>query len=215
MCGEWLRIPELNFARVVVCVLLFLSLIAWIPSVRAQTTHISNVVYPTTAVYNLDTGITSPSLLVKATVNYEGAESGFYLATGIFDLDAGSLVSGVGSASPISCQTTSQYAGCDIPLSSTQGSENVEFLLGRPQSVWNLAIISAFLNSTGAIISASESDYTFTITVHTGLTFQVDAPLPVQVTVDGVNGTGTVRLSLTPGMHSVSVPRIVPLENGT
>ena len=188
---------------------------ASIPSVRAQTTSVSNVVYPSSAVYDLDTETSTPPLLVKATVSYEGAQPGFYLAVGIFDLDTSNLVSGVGSSSPTSCATTSQYAGCDIPLSTSHGSESVEFLLGRPQNVWNLAIISGLLNSTGSTISNSFGDYTFTITVHTGLTLQVAAPIPVQVTIDGVNGTGTVRLKLVAGSHEVSVPQTVPFDNGT
>lgn len=188
---------------------------ASIPTVRAQTTSISNVVYPASAVYDLDTETSTPPLLVKATVSYEGAGPGFSLATGIFDIDTGNLVAGIGSSSPTSCETTSQYAGCVIPLTSSQGSESVEFLLGRPQNVWNLAIISALWNSTGDTISKSFSDQTFTITVRTGLTLQVQAPIPVQVTVDGMNGTGTVSLKLAAGNHNLSVPQIVPFDNGT
>ena len=205
----------MNFRTITICALIILGLIAATPTVRAQTTSISHVVYPSTAVYNLDTETSSPPLLVEATVNYEGAKPGFYLAVGVFDLQTSNLVTGIGSSSPISCETTSQYAGCDIPLSSPQGSETVEFLLGRPQNVWNLDLESGLLNNTGALIANSFSGYTFTITVLTGLTLEVQVPIPVQITIDGVNGTGTVRLELEAGNHAVDVPQTVPFDNGT
>jgi hypothetical protein len=206
---------KLIFRTASICALLILGAVAITPLVRGQTTSISHVVYPSTVIYDLDTEMSAPPLLVKATVTYEGAGPGFSLATGVFDLGTSNLVAGVGSSSPSSCETTSQFAGCDIPLSTSQGSDTVEFLLGRPQNVWNLAIISGLLNSTDATISNSLSNYTFTITVHTGLTLQVEAPIPVQVTIDGVNGTGTVRLKLEAGSHAVSVPQTVPFGNGT
>ena len=185
------------------------------PAARAQTTSVSHVTYPATAVYDIDTETSTPPLVVKATVSYEGAKPGFTLVAGVFDLDTGNLVTGVASASPLSCESTSEYAGCDIALSSFQGSDVVEFLLGRPENVWNLALISGLLNSTGSTISDSISDYTFSITVRTGLTLQVEAPLPVQIAVDGVNGTGIVNLKLAAGNHALSVPQIVPFDNGT
>jgi hypothetical protein len=152
---------------------------------------------------------------VKATVNYEGAGSGFYLATDVFDLDDGGVVSGVSSSTPTSCVTTTQFAECEIRLSAALGSEYVEFLLGRPRSVWNLAIVSVLRNSTGSEISSSVSNYTFTITVRTGLTLHIDIPTPVQVTVDGVNGTGSFFLNLAAGPHLVSVLQVISLGNGT
>jgi len=211
----WLRCLISCLEAVTICSLLFLSIFSGIPGVKAQSTNVTNVAYPSTTLYNLDTETSSPPLIVNATVNYEGARPGFYLDVGVFDLDNGNIVNTEGSASPISCAVSPQYAGCYIPLSTSEGSVNVEFLLGRPQSVWNLAILSVLLNSTGSAILSSENDYSFTIVVHTGLTLVVEVPIPVQVTIDGVNGTGIVRLSLSSGKHIVSVPEIFPYPNGT
>ena len=204
-----------DFQPVPICALLLVCMIVAAPRVLAQTTNVSHVTYPSTAVYDIDTETSTPPLLVKATVSYEGAKPGFTLVAGVFDLDSGNLASGVASASPSSCETTSEYAGCDIPLSSSQGSDIVEFLLGRPENTWNLALISGLLNNTGSTIDDSISDYTFSITVHTGLTLQVEAPIPVQITVDGTNGTGIVSLKLPAGSHALSVPEIVPFSNDT
>jgi len=204
-----------NLPTALACGLLILGLVVSVPTVMAQSTNISNLVFPSTVTYNSDTGASNPPLLVKATVNYEGAEPGFYLAAGVFDLDIGAIVSGVSSSTPSSCLTTTQLAECDIPLAAALGSENFEFLLDSPSSIWNLAFVAALRNSTGSTISSSVSNYTFTITVHTGITLGIDAPPPVPITVDGINGTGTVLLNLAKGPHLVSVPQVVLLNNGT
>jgi hypothetical protein len=182
----------------------------------AQTTTITNVTYTHTSLYDIDTETTNPPLAVNATVSYAGAKTGYYLAMGVFDLDDGNLVSGLGSSSPQSCATTTQLAGCIVPLANAAGSERVQFLLSHPKGVWNLALVVAILDNEQNIISTSFSDYTFTMTVHSALTLEVDVPNGVPVSVDGVNGTGgNVQLVLAAGSHLVSVPNIVQINENT
>ena len=186
------------------------------PSVRAQTTTITNVTYTRSALYDIDTETTNPPLVLNATVSYAEAKAGYYLAAGIFDLDDGNLVSGLGSSSLQSCATTTQFAGCIIPITNAAGSEKVQFLLSHPKGVWNLALVAGILDNEQNLISTSFSDYTFTMVVHSALTLEVDVPSGVAVSVDGVNGTGgSVQLVLAAGSHFVSVPSIIQINNNT
>ncbi|MGP8129223.1 MAG: hypothetical protein ACLP9D_15620 [Candidatus Bathyarchaeia archaeon] len=201
---------------VTICGLILLCALLNAPNVIAQTTTITNVTYTRTALYDIDTATTNPPLAVNATVGYAGANTGYYLAAGVFDLDDGNLVSGLGSSRPQSCATTTQLAGCIIPLTNTAGSERMQFLLSHPKGVWNLALVVAILDNAQNIIATSFSDYTFTITVHSALTLEVDVPNGVPVSVDGVNGTGgSVQLALAAGNHFVSVPNIVQVNQNT
>lgn len=186
------------------------------PNVRAQSTTITDVSYTHTALFDIDTQTTNSPLVLNATVNYADAKSGDYLAAGVFDLDDGNLVSGLGSSSPQSCATTTQLAGCIIPLISTDGSEKLQFLLTHPKGVWNLALEAGLLDKVQNIIPNSFSDYTFTINVSSALTLEVDVPNSVAVSVDGVNGSGgSIQVVLIAGSHKVSVPEIVQTDNVT
>ncbi len=201
---------------VTICGLILLCALFTAPNVIAQTTTITNVTYTHTSLYDIDTETTNPPLVVNATVSYARAKTGYYLAMGVFDLDDGNLVSGLGSSSPQSCATTTQLAGCIVPLANAAGSERVQFLLSHPKGVWNLALVVAILDNEQNIISTSFSDYTFTMTVHCALTLEVDVPISVAVSVDGVNGTGgNVQLVLAAGNHFVSVPNIVQVNENT
>ena len=194
----------------------FLFLALSIHPVAAQTTVIDKVTYVNEALYDIDTATTSPPLIVNASVSYSDAKPGYFLATGVFELDTGNLVNGLGSSTPQSCVSTPQFAGCIVALTKADGSENFQFLLSRPQSVWNLALVTAILDSMRNPISNSFSDYTFTINVYSALRLTIDAPSIVPVTVDGTTGSGgSVQLVLRAGMHGVSVPELVQVGNDT
>ena len=199
-----------------ICALIVLCALLNFPNVIAQTTTITNVTYTRTALYDIDTETTNPPLVLNATVSYAEAKTGYYLAVGVFDLDDGSLVGGLGSSSPQSCAATAQFAGCVIPLANADGSERVQFLLSHPKEVWNLALVASILDDEQNPIYTSFSDYTFTMIVHSALTLEVDVPNGVAVSVDGVNGTGgSVQLVLVAGSHFVSVPNIVQINEDT
>ena len=199
-----------------ICALILLCTLPNFPNVIAQTTTITNVSYTRTALYDIDTETTTPPLVLNATVSYAEAKTGYYLAVGVFDLDDGNLVGGLGSSSPQSCTTTTRFAGCIIPLANTDGSERVQFLLSHPKGVWNLALVAAILDNEQNPIYTSFSDYTFTMIVHSALTLEVDVPNGVAVSVDGVNGSGgNVQLVLGAGSHFVIVPNIVQVNENT
>ena len=199
-----------------ICVLILLCALLNLPNVISQTTTITNVSYTRTALYDIDTETTTPPLVLNATVSYAETKTGYYLAVGVFDLDDGNLVNGLGSSSPQSCATTTQFAGCIIPLANADGSDRVQFLLSRPKGVWNLVLVAAILDNKQNPIYTSFSDYTFTMIVHSALTLEVDVPNGVAVSVDGVNGTGgNVQLVLAAGSHFVSVPNTVQINENT
>jgi len=201
---------------VVVCVIAILLFLVKAPNAMAQTTTITGVSYTKTALFEIDTQSPNPPLTVNATIGYGDAKAGDYLIVGIFDLDSGNLVAGLGSSSPQSCSTTSQSAGCLVPLSNEQGSERMQFSLEHPQVVWNLALIAALLDNATHPVPNSYSDYTFTISVKSALTLSINVPVSVPVNVDGVNGSGgSIQLVLAAGNHTVSVPQLVSVNNVT
>lgn len=185
------------------------------PNVLAQTTTITNVSYTKHALFDIDTQTPIPSIIVNATIGYHDAKAGYYLAVGVFDLEDGNLVEGLGSSNPQPCSTSARFAGCIVPITNQQGSEIMQFSLTHPKGVWNLALVAALLDNAKDPISNSFSDYTFTIDVQTALTLTVDVPQNVRVSVDGVNGSGgSLELVLPAGNHTISVPELVWV-NGT
>jgi hypothetical protein len=198
-----------------ISVLILLCLLPETPNALAQTTTITDVSYTKTALYDIDTETTNPQLVLNATVTYADAKPGYYLAVGVFDLDDGNLVDGLGSSSPQPCSSTIKLAGCIVPLINPEGSERMQFSLDHPRGLWTLALVAAVLDEAHNPISNSFSDYSFTINVHTALTLEVNVPIHVPVSVDGVNGSGSVRLLLVAGNHSLSVPEFVQIDNVT
>ena len=189
-------------------------LIPIIPTVRAQTTNITNISYPKRATFDLESRTTDPPLLFEATVSYSDAKPGYFLAVGVFDLDSGDLVGGSGSASNGVCD--SKYARCLIDVKSVSGAEGVQFLLAGYKPTMSMAIVAVLYDETKNLIYNSESDYEFTITMTATLALSVRVPSWVAATVDGIQQpNGNVQLNLVPGTHTVSVPAIVQIENAT
>ena len=122
-----------------------------LPSVLAQQTSITNVSFPKNVLYDLEADSTDPPVIVTTTVSYTGAQTGYYLQVGVFQLDDGSLAEGSGSTNPGQCiqSTTDIYAACVVAVKSPSGSEDFNFLLrSRPKRLWNLAIIAVLANSS-------------------------------------------------------------------
>jgi len=198
-----------------ISILILVVLLPEIPNVLAQTTTIADVSYTKTALYDIDTRTTNPELVLNATVSYADAKSGYYLAVGVFDLEDGNIVDGLGSSTPQPCSSTTRLAGCLVALRNSEGSERMQFSLVHPKAVWNLALVAAVLDDAENPTSNSFSDYTFTITVQTALTLNIDVPDHVPVSVDGVNGSGSIRLVLAAGNHSISIPGVIQINNVT
>ena len=164
--------------------------------------------------FDLETRTTDPPLLVTATVSYSGAKPGFILTVSIFDLDSGGLVSGSGMAPSRPCDL--QYALCSGGVSSPSGSENVRFLIAGFKQTMSLAIIAIFYDNSGSLVYDSESDYEFVITMASAFVLGIQVPYIVPVSVDGVSQPkGNAWLYLSPGVHSISVPDTVQVDNVT
>lgn len=186
------------------------------PNVSAQTTTITDVSYTKTALFDVDTQTSNPPIIVKATIGYENARAAYYLAVGVFDLDDGNLVAGLGSSNPQPCTNGARFAGCIVPLTNQHGSEKMQFSLDHPKEVWNLALVAALLDNAKEPISESFTSYTFTINVQTALTLAVNVPPVVEVSVDGLNSSGgSVQLVLAAGNHTIGLPELVPLNDTT
>lgn len=200
-------------------VLILLSLFCYLPPVLAQQTSITNVQFPHNLLYDLEADSTVPPATVTATISYSGAQPGYYLQAGVFQLDDGSLVKGSASTSPEKCaQNTSEtYAACTIPVSASAGAGDFSFhLRSRPKRLWDLALVAILANSSLGILDDSESDYSFTINVNLALTLQITVPNPVTITIDGINQSrGSISLSLITGRHNVTIPEIVQVNNNT
>ena len=191
------------------------------PSVLAQQTSITNVSFPNNVLYDLETDVTDPPVIVTATISYTGAQTGYYLQVGVFQLDDGTLADGSGSVNPGNCVKSATspmtQAACVVKVRSSSGTGEFNFQIrSRPKRLWNLAVIAVLANSSLSLLYDSESDYTFTIPVSVELTLQITVPDHVTVTVDGANRSqGSVRLKLSTGLHNVTIPEIVELGNDT
>jgi hypothetical protein len=188
-----------------------------LPSVLAQQTSITNVTFPKNILYDLEADSTDPPVAITATVSYTGAQPGYYLEVGVFQLDDGSLASGSGSVNPGHCIQIVNAAACTVSVKSPTGMGDFNFLVrSRPKKLWNLAIVAVLTNSSLGMFYDSESDYTFTIAVNIELTLLITAPDPVTITVDGMDRSqGAISLKLITGPHNVTMPDTVQLNNET
>lgn len=203
----------------IVPILIIISLLCCLPYTIAQQTNITNVQFPKSLLYDLEADSTIPPATITARVTYSEAKPGYYLQVGVFQLDDGSLVKGSASANPENCvQNSSEtYAACTVPVRGSAGSGDFSFLLrSRPKRLWDLVLVAILANSSLGILDDSESDYSFTINVSVALTLQINVPSLVRVNVDGINQSqGSINLTLVTGLHNVTVPEIVQVNNDT
>lgn len=203
--------------QVIVSILTIALVTSIFPTVRAQTTTITNIAYPKESAFNLESRTANPPLTVSATVGFSDAKVGDFLAVGVFDLESGNLESGSGSALPAGCVLHDIYADCLVAIASSAGNENVTFQLTSPMRTMQLTLVAGIYgNGSSTLIQGSTSDVEFVIRVATALNLQLNVPNAVSVLVDGKNqGQGSVSVSLVVGNHNVSIPDIVQLDNGT
>ena len=180
----------------------------------AESTSITGVTYPERVLFDLDSRTTDPPLLVTATVSYSDARPGFFFSVSIFDLDSGNIVKGSGKDSSRRCDL--DRAVCSGEITSPSGVEHVAFLIKGFKQTMSLAIIANLYDGSGSLIYNSESDYEFVIRMTSAFVLRVSAPITVPVSVDGVpQPKGNVSLYLVPGVHEISVPDAVQLNNVT
>ena len=95
------------------CLPILLICLTFIPNVRAQTTTISNLQYPTEVM--LQSGVTNPTT-ITFTVNYVDLPSGYSLVIGIIFSGTSNYVTGSVSSTPDSCGSMSgtKYANSAV-----------------------------------------------------------------------------------------------------
>lgn len=203
--------------QILVSILTIALLTCIFPSVRAQTTMITDISYPKQSAFNLESRTANPPLTVSATVGFSDAKVGDFLAVGVFDLESGSVENGSGNASPAECVPRYLYAGCLVVITSSAGTENVTFQLTSPRRIMQLTLVAGIYgNDSSTLIPGSTSDVEFAIRVATALNLQLNVPNSVTVLVDGKEqGQGSISVSLVVGNHNVSIPDIVQLDDGT
>jgi hypothetical protein len=203
--------------QVFVSILTIALLTCIFPSVRAQTTTITDISYPRESAFNLESRTASPPLTVSATVGFLDAKVGDLLAVGVFDLESGRVESGSGSASPAECVPRYLYAGCLVVITSSAGTENITFQLTSPRRIMQLTLVAGIYgNDSSTLIPGSTSDVEFAIRVATAVSLELNVPNAVTVLVDGKEqGQGSVSVSLVVGNHNLSIPDIVQLNDGT
>ena len=214
-----------------------LSLGVLTPEVHPQATSISQLEYPDRLLL-----ADFESAPIRATVHYEKAKAGFSLMVGLFDPTGIMGVLHVGKASPDPCVEPSgiEYltlafqenvyknlrAFCLIKVNSESGMEQVELkldkmpallhLLGYGPGDWDLAIGVSLFDEKSNIVEGSTSIANFSIELVVRTFLKVVVPPEVIVAVDGKGMLpGPVQMELLSGMHTISVPDSVEINNTT
>ncbi len=185
--------------------------------VRAQTTTITNLSYPTGSV-------SSGSAKVTFDLSYYELSSskGEVLAAMILDQDSNSAAIGTASSTPDACspigEQFSNKAVCGWILTSSSGTEHLTFNLKISTNIhtYNLAAAAGVATTAGTAIYSSFSVEKFSINGGNMAELTVVTEDRVPVTIDGTQaGAGTRSLEVNPGTHSISVPSIVSIDDVT
>jgi hypothetical protein len=209
----------LRRSRIILVFLLFASLASVLPTVRAQTTSIINIHYPTSFV----SGSLNP-FSITATIAYRNAGPNYSLIVGI--LNAGEvptkIIPGLAASSPDRCVNSPILAAyCLVKLKNSTGLENLEFkvggILGAPsnEGEWDLNMTAILATANNTLVESSVSSALFTIT-GSPIVLTLKAPAIVAVTVDGAKQPpGPVQLVIVAGTHNLSVPITAQVGNTT
>ena len=211
-------------------VLTIVMTLATVPSARAQTTSITNLQAPSSAIAG------SGEVHITFTVSYSPGSEGAAIGIGIADADTsqGTWVFGrIYSSTPNNCtEGTEGYAYCYYTLSSNvPGSVSLDFVFQPTEArTYHLEAAAFVFDSGGNEITDSISTQSFSITVtDSGIIFQMyfTSELPsgdigqVDFVIDGVNYTTVCSISgcvlsnivpASPGQHTVEVSMIYPLK---
>lgn len=195
--------------------LLTFSGVLAIPEVRAQTTSISHLTYPTTPV-------TGSNVKVSYDLSYSGlVAKNEILVAFVYDSGAKTYATGTGSSTPDTCIpfTGTDYADkavCAWVLLQGSGTEHLTFYLqfSTHRQTYSLAAAAAVGTTAGEVVFSSASEQKFSITVGSKVQLTVNTQTIVPVSVDGIPaGTGTTSVQVDPGTHLISVPSIVPIDD--
>ena len=199
-------------ARIPVLTLFLIALLTQtLSGVSAENTTITNLVYPSGSVSGGTTTVTFD-------LAYSGLTSTEGLIAAIVDPTTNDIAYGLASSTPDQCISLAgtQYGGraaCVWRLKSTSGTENLTFNLQFPSThiqSYHFEAVSTIVTSGGNLLGVSQQPFAIT----GGTTFQltVNTAYPVTLTVDGSTNASS-PVELTPGLHVVSVPTLVQLDN--
>ena len=189
-------------------ILLYLSF----SSVHAQTTSITQLLFPSSAL----AGNLKP-VPVSVAIQYNDVKLGYWLLVGIVDPQLNNtIVAGSAAGSPSSCinQPTAQ-ALCQAQLQSTSGVENLQFKIGgifantqRAPGTWNLQMMAELLDPNSTILSRSNVPFAIYMTP---VSLVIDVPNNTTIWVDGSATTGG-DIPVAIGRHSISIPMFVAIN---
>jgi hypothetical protein len=204
-------VKALESRIVLLCLfLLVVSLTVLVPEVRAQTTSITNLHFPSRVI--LGTPAAS-EISVEYSVTFSGGRHGYSLAFAVWDSDKDDYAVGRGSSTPESCTTVDVNALCDIFNIKSSGQEQVRFALKLSlPGTYHLEAWAVFFDY--GLINESWSRVEFTIVVDTMVQLTVTVPYGVAVSVDGATQQpGNAFLAVSPGTHQISVPATVDVAS--
>ncbi len=205
---------------VLVVFLLAVSSLSAVADVRAQTTSITNLSFPTAPV-------PGTSARVTFDLSYSGLTNSKTEVLAAFVLDTAnptgnSFATGTGYSTPDRCLPLggaefSDKAVCAWFPSSSSGTEHLTFDLefSTHRQTYNLAAGAGVVTAAAQVIYSSLSERTFSITAGNKVQLTVNAQAAVQVTIDDTTISATSSLDVDVGTHSISVPLIVPIDNLT
>jgi hypothetical protein len=202
----------LHFAKYLGPLLIILLYLSF-SSVHAQTTSITQLLFPSSA----HAGNLEP-LPVSVVIPYNDVTPGYWLLVGIVDPQLNNtIVAGSAAGSPSLCinQPTAQ-ALCQAQLHSTSGVENLQFKIGgifantqRAPGTWNLQMTAELLDSNSTILSRSDVPFAIYLTP---VSLIIDVPNNATVWVDGTATTGG-NIPVAIGRHSISIPMFVAIND--
>jgi hypothetical protein len=204
-----------------------------IPNVGAQTTSVTIQSSPSHAILHSDG---TAQVTVTAQVTYTGFTPPNFAAMSIPNVLIvvpyyyGTVVhmNGTASSTPDPCNSLLEipgarnYAICDMTPFFSSGTDTVTFNLivynGQSQQ-YHMDLLSGIEFTSGGAYSNlsgsfSTADFYVTLINHVSLT--IAAPSQIAATIDNIiQNSGTVSVSVSPGMHTISVPQIVDLTPGS
>lgn len=187
-------------------------------SVYAQTTSISNLVYPSSTV-------TSGTVTVSFDLTYSALGSTDILGAFVLIKGTSTFADGTASSTPNPCISTASVAElsgktvCAWILPSSSGVEHVTFniaLNGTHIQTYDFTAVGGVDTTSGGIKVVYPSLSTQDFSVQAGSTWDltITTTFPVAFSVDG-STTAANPVEVLPGTHSVSVPALVLLDNSS
>ena len=179
----------------------------------AANTAITKLVYPSD-------NVTATSANVTFDLTYSGLTSADGMIAAIINSATNDIAEGMASSTPDQCLSlaSTQYsdkAACLWRLGSSSGTEHLTFSLQFPETHiqgYDFQAVATIVTHGGSLLGVSQQDFS----IMGGTTFQltVNTAYPVSITIDGASNQSS-PVEVTPGIHVVSVPALIQLNNSS